>query len=45
VVEHNHTEAFIIESPETLYAKGQVAKIPWITGVNRDEGEIFTLCM
>ncbi|CAL8087884.1 unnamed protein product [Orchesella dallaii] len=43
VIEHNHEDAFIIQPPEMLYAKGLVKSKPWLTGITKDEGEIFPL--
>ena len=42
VVEKN-PNGFLLDTPEELYRKGMVANVPWITGVTRDEGDLFTL--
>ncbi len=45
VVERNHPGAFLVNTPEEYYRKGLVANVPWITGVTRDEGDLFTMGM
>ncbi|CAG7728606.1 unnamed protein product, partial [Allacma fusca] len=45
VVEHNHSEAFLTESPRDLYAKGDVARVPWIIGFVPNEGNIYNILM
>lgn len=43
IFEHQHEDAFITEPPESLYIKNQVKPKPWLTGITKDEGEIFPL--
>ncbi len=43
IFEHQHEDAFITEPPESLYVKNQVKPKPWLTGITKDEGEIFPL--
>ncbi|ODM96612.1 Venom carboxylesterase-6 [Orchesella cincta] len=40
VVEPAHPGAFLSEHPEELYKQNKVAKVPWISGYNSDEGAI-----
>jgi len=32
---------FLTQTPTEYYAKGEVAKVPWIVGFMRDEGNYF----
>jgi len=43
VVETGNPSGFLLESPAELYRKGKVANIPWMTGILRDEGDLYTL--
>jgi carboxylesterase type B len=43
VVEPESDSAFITMTPQAYYEKGLVAQIPWITGVTKDEGDLFSL--
>ncbi|XP_021956499.1 venom carboxylesterase-6 [Folsomia candida] len=40
VLEPAHAGSFLSELPETIYKRGGVAPVPWITGLNADEGGI-----
>ncbi|XP_012251342.2 esterase E4-like [Athalia rosae] len=41
-VEPNIEGSFLVDTPENLYATGQIRDLPWITSVVRDEGLILT---
>jgi len=41
--EYQKDDPFMTERPERAYELGQVASIPWICGVNEDEGLTFLL--
>ena len=41
VIEQPSPDAILTNSPTELYKTGQVAKIPFMSGVVRDEGEVF----
>lgn len=43
VIEHKHEDGFIMEPPAVLYTKNKVKAKPWLTGITKDEGEIFPL--
>ena len=43
VIEQPNPEAIITNSPAELYRTGKVSRIPFISGIVRDEGEVFGL--
>lgn len=40
VVEHEHEGAFLTAHPTEIIKSGKSAKIPWMTGVNTDDGAL-----
>ncbi|XP_012224498.2 esterase E4-like [Linepithema humile] len=42
VIEPEHLGAFLTEDPTISVQKGHIADVPWITGINSEEGSLFT---
>lgn len=42
-VDGNGPSGFLPDEPLELYRRGEVADIPWMTGIVRDEGDLYTL--
>lgn len=40
VVEPNLDGAFLAEDPEEIIKSGKVAQVPWITGINTEDGTL-----
>ncbi|XP_037071060.1 cocaine esterase-like [Pollicipes pollicipes] len=40
-VERDVADAFLPEEPRTLLERGEITTVPWLAGVNRDEGGTF----
>ncbi|CAG7822962.1 unnamed protein product [Allacma fusca] len=37
-------EAFLVEHPLEILAQGKAQRVPWMAGVNADEGLLTSLC-
>lgn len=42
VIEPEHPGAFLTEDPIISMKEGRVADIPWLTGINSEEGAMVT---
>lgn len=42
VIEHEHDGAFLTQHPREIIKNGEIAQIPWITGITSSEGVLRT---
>lgn len=40
VIEPNLEGAFLVEDPEEIIKSGRSAQVPWITGINTEDGTL-----
>lgn len=44
VIEPNSAGAFLAENPEDIIKSGRSAQVPWITGINTEDGTLRAAC-